>query len=234
MLICLLGPTCAGKDTILNEIFDGSRSVELEIAPPNQKIRLERLPIYTTRPRRSNEYVGTYYFLDHPYCSSPKNIKFILNGHLVKWADNPPIETRQYHTIEGVWEYGTLSPVLKLNNGEKINLYDITKNDYIVACSISQLNAYLKVFETKHIAVIYLPIGLKEQYKRYFNRVIEKDNFCSSDMKEMIRRIDEDAKDYSNIVSWLGNHFGINSFTSMPNATSSDIIEEIFHIVNKQ
>lgn len=232
MLICLLGATCAGKDTILNDIFNGERKVQMKDDISNSTFTLERFPIYTTRPRRPDEGDDVYYFLDSPCCFSNAEKTFLVNGNRMKWNSNPPLESRSYTTIEGDWEYGTLPPTMVNILGEKIEMYDLTKNNYIVACSATQLTKYLKVINSKYIAIIYLPISRKEQYKRYFNRLMKGDKLATEDLYEMIRRIDADFMDYRNVASWLGNLDGLFSFTSIPNANTKDVINEIVYFNN--
>ena len=72
-IFCIMGKSGTGKDTIYKKLVE--------------KLSLQPIPLYTTRPMRNNEENGReYYFVqDIP-------------------AENV-IECREYHTVNGVWKY---------------------------------------------------------------------------------------------------------------------------------
>jgi len=83
-IICLLGKSCSGKDTIYKKLLRNSR---LELVP---------LVTYTTRPRRAGEEEGReYHFTDEEGFNKLK-------------ADGKVIEDRTYETVYGLWRYFTV------------------------------------------------------------------------------------------------------------------------------
>ncbi len=90
-IICLLGKSCSGKDTIYKRLLADD---SLQLAP---------LVSYTTRPKRTGEQEGReYHFTDEEGFNRLKE-----SGKV--------IEDRSYDTVYGLWRYftvddGTFSP----------------------------------------------------------------------------------------------------------------------------
>ena len=83
-LICLLGKSCSGKDTIYKRLL---QNPELDLVP---------LVTYTTRPMRAGEQEGReYHFTDEEGFRSLKE-----QGRI--------IEDRSYDTVYGLWRYFTV------------------------------------------------------------------------------------------------------------------------------
>ncbi len=83
-LICLLGKSCSGKDTIYKKLL---QNPELDLVP---------LVTYTTRPMRAGEQEGReYHFTDEEGFRSLKE-----QGRI--------IEDRSYDTVYGLWRYFTV------------------------------------------------------------------------------------------------------------------------------
>lgn len=83
-IICLMGKSSTGKDTIFRELM---RSKELN---------LKRIVTYTTRPVRAGEAQGKqYFFVEEEEFQSLKR-----SGRVV--------EDRVYHTCHGLWRYFTV------------------------------------------------------------------------------------------------------------------------------
>lgn len=83
-IICLMGKSSSGKDTIYKNLLQ------------EKDVTFYRIIPYTTRPIRSGETDGVeYYFTD--------------NAGLAKLcAEQKVIEQRAYHTVYGVWNYFTV------------------------------------------------------------------------------------------------------------------------------
>lgn len=84
-IICLMGKSSSGKDTIFKRIMDEDRFSLRTIVP------------YTTRPIRAGERDGVeYHFTDEA-------------GYQALLADGKVIEGRAYHTCLGLWRYFTVA-----------------------------------------------------------------------------------------------------------------------------
>ena len=83
-IICLLGKSCSGKDTIYKKLI------------ADESLKLVPLVTYTTRPLRSGEQEGReYHFTDEAGFNSLK-------------AQGKVIEDRSYDTVYGLWRYFTV------------------------------------------------------------------------------------------------------------------------------
>ena len=83
-IVCLMGKSSTGKDTIYREVL---RSGEL---------KLQVIVPYTTRPVRDGEVQGKqYFFVDEEEFQNLKQ-----SGRVV--------EDRGYHTCHGLWRYFTV------------------------------------------------------------------------------------------------------------------------------
>lgn len=83
-IICLMGKSSTGKDTIFRELM---RSKEL---------KLQRIVSYTTRPVRAGEVQGKQYF----FVEEAEFQRIKESGRVV--------EERVYHTCHGQWRYFTV------------------------------------------------------------------------------------------------------------------------------
>lgn len=83
-IICLMGKSSTGKDTIYKRLLE------------DNPYSLKRIVPYTTRPIRIGEEEGVeYHFTDE-------------TGYLVLQAGGKIIEARAYHTYHGIWRYFTV------------------------------------------------------------------------------------------------------------------------------
>lgn len=83
-IICLMGKSSTGKDTIYKRMLE------------DDTFSLKRIVPYTTRPIRAGEEEGIeYHFTDE-------------NGYLGLQARGKIIEARAYHTYHGIWRYFTV------------------------------------------------------------------------------------------------------------------------------
>ena len=84
-IICLMGKSAAGKDTIFKELMS------------DQKLDLTRIVPYTTRPVREGEQDGVEYFFTEE--AAFRQLQ----------EDGKVIESRSYHTCHGLWRYFTVN-----------------------------------------------------------------------------------------------------------------------------
>lgn len=84
-IICLMGKSAAGKDTIFKELMS------------DQKLDLTRIVTYTTRPVREGEQDGVEYFFTEE--AAFRQLQ----------EDGKVIESRAYHTCHGLWRYFTVN-----------------------------------------------------------------------------------------------------------------------------
>lgn len=83
-LYCLLGKSCAGKDTVFARLMaDGA-------------LGLRSVVTYTTRPRRAGEVEGREYH----FVRQEEFDRIRASGRM--------IESRTYHTVQGDWHYFTV------------------------------------------------------------------------------------------------------------------------------
>lgn len=80
-IICLMGKSSTGKDTIFKRLLS------------DRKLRLRKIVPYTTRPIRDGERNGVEY-----YFSSEEDFQQLK-------ARGKIIEDREYHTFHGLWRY---------------------------------------------------------------------------------------------------------------------------------
>lgn len=83
-VICLMGKSAAGKDTIFKALLE------------ERELKLQNIIPYTTRPIREGESNGVEYF-------------FTDEAGFQRWKEeNKIIEDRAYHTRQGLWRYFTV------------------------------------------------------------------------------------------------------------------------------
>lgn len=84
-IVCLMGKSSSGKDTIYKKLLEHDELGLKEIVP------------YTTRPIRSGEQEGVeYHFVDEAAYN-----ELLSAGKIV--------ESREYHTCHGLWRYFTVA-----------------------------------------------------------------------------------------------------------------------------
>lgn len=83
-IVCLMGKSSSGKDTIFKELLK------------EKKENLDTIVPYTTRPIREGERAGVeYFFTDEEQFQDMK-------------CKGKVIEDRSYHTVHGLWRYFTV------------------------------------------------------------------------------------------------------------------------------
>jgi len=83
-LVCLIGKSSSGKDTIYRELLKES------------EFKFKKVVLYTTRPIRDNEEDGVQYH----FVTEEDFLRFEKEGKV--------IESRVYHTYYGDWRYFTV------------------------------------------------------------------------------------------------------------------------------
>lgn len=83
-LYCLLGKSCAGKDTVFARLM------------AEETLALRSVVTYTTRPMRAGEVDGREYH----FASTEDFARMKISGRM--------IESRTYHTVQGDWHYFTM------------------------------------------------------------------------------------------------------------------------------
>lgn len=84
-IICLMGKSSTGKDTIFKKLLE------------DRELRLQTIVPYTTRPIREGERNGVeYFFTDEEGFQQLKD-------------QGKVIEDRAYHTVHGLWRYFTVN-----------------------------------------------------------------------------------------------------------------------------
>ena len=84
-IICLMGKSSSGKDTIYKKLL------------MQESVHLETIVPYTTRPIRAGEKDGVeYHFTDE-------------EGYQTLLGQGSVIESRAYHTCYGIWRYFTVA-----------------------------------------------------------------------------------------------------------------------------
>ena len=95
-IICLLGKSCSGKDTIYKKLL------------ADESLNLLPLVTYTTRPMRTGEQEGReYHFTDEAGFNSLKEAGKV-------------IEDRTYDTVYGLWRYFTVDDGTFDKNGRNV------------------------------------------------------------------------------------------------------------------
>lgn len=159
-IFCIMGKSATGKDTIYKELLQ------------NQKLGLNRIVLYSTRPIRENETNGVeYYFTD-------------VDGMRELEQQGKIIECRAYDTIHGIWYYFMVED----------NQIDLFKNDYLI---IGTLESYMKMrdyFGRDKVVPIYIDIEDGERLTRALDR--EKTQ-SEPKYEEMCRRFLADCQDFS-------------------------------------
>ena len=160
MIFILLGKSSVGKDSIYNEIMK------------ENKLNLEKIIPYTTRPMRENEKEGREYH----FVSEEEYLKIKEKGII--------IEERSYNTVNGLWRYFTVDK-------------NISKDkNYITIGTLESINSMYNYFHDKNIVLlpIYIYIKDNERLKRAIKR---EENQKNPNYKELCRRFIADEDDFS-------------------------------------
>lgn len=156
MIFYIMGKSASGKDSLYKRLL-------------STDLNLNRLVIYTTRPKRDGENDGVeYHFVDEKF----------LDGNKDKI-----IEKRVYHTVFGDWYYATI------DDGK----IEDDKN-YVVIGTLESYNSIKKYYGKDKVFPIYLEVSDEIRRKRAIDRE-NKQKVPKFD--EMERRFKADEIDFS-------------------------------------
>lgn len=159
-IYCVMGKSSCGKDTIYRELVK------------NEKLRLEPIIPYTTRPIREGEMEGKeYHFVNEDVVSKLQ-------------TKNRIIELRAYNTVYGIWKYFTV-------DDEQM---DFSKGNYIY---IVTLEGYLKIrdyYGEDKVKPIYIEV---EDGERLIRAIQRERTQTVPKYEEMCRRFLADSEDFS-------------------------------------
>ena len=159
-IICLMGKSGAGKDTLYKHLM------------ADEKLALQPLVPYTTRPVRDGEKDGVeYHFTDEA-------------GYLRLRAEGRIIEARSYETIHGRWRYFTVAD----------DQLDLEAADY---CMIGTLEAYVSLrdyFGSGQVIPVLMELDDGERLYRALARERAQEQ---PKYEEMCRRFLADCQDFA-------------------------------------
>ena len=174
MLLFFIGPSNSGKDTFYKLMC--------------QEFSLNKLILYTTRPKRKNEVEGSdYYVID----------SFKMNQ---MQKENILIERRDYNTVYGVWSYAS--------SAKDIDIYN---KDYLTLNTWEGYQKYINYYQDSSLMVpFYFQV---DDYIR-LKRALERERKNNGQYKEMCRRFLSDATDFDEKYLSLYNPIIINNNNS--------------------
>lgn len=168
-IIMLIGPSCSGKDTMFKR---------LKHDIPALKPIIE----YTTRLKRFGEVDG----VDHNFISENQMNELHI------------IDKRKYNMIDS---FGVARDVYYANALESFDSNDIgnrTNGTYIVSSTLEGLEAFKKIPDFKdNIIPIFLKCDIDTRARRYIKRLANSDTATLADVNELVRRIQDDEKQFS-------------------------------------
>ena len=157
-IFCVMGKSASGKDTIYRKLLE------------EEKLGLNRIVPYTTRPIRAGEAEGKeYHFTDE-------------EGFKALNESGKVVETRVYNTAHGPWRYFTVD--------EGID----EKKDYLIIGTLEQYAALRDYYGADRVEPIYIELDDGDRLQRALNR--EKKQAVPK-YAEMCRRFLADAEDFS-------------------------------------
>lgn len=185
-----MGKSSTGKDSFYKQLIG------------DDKLKLRKIVMYTTRPIRAQEKNGEEYF-------------FVNEEKLARLeAEGKVIERRSYDTVHGVWHYFTVFD-------DQIQL---DKENYVMIGTLESYVASSKYFGEGVLVPIYIEVddGIRLQRALDRERAQDKPKY-----KEMCRRFIADSDDFSeeNIVAaGITKRFINDDFTRCLEEITSHII----------
>ena len=176
-IICLLGKSCAGKDTAVlkvQEMLEKEKNIN-NVFRLHTKKTFKKAISYTTRPKRENEIDGIdYHFVSlEKFEEIRKTVGFI--------------EETYYKVNDEVWHYGFSKDEFDENT------------TYIMVANPRGLEAFLHSNLKKYIEPILLDCNLDERKKRYFQRD-KSNNSLEKQWEARVKQDEEDFKDVFNLL----------------------------------
>lgn len=177
-IICLLGKSCAGKDTAvtsLQELINLEQKLNADMGYDIAPKKFKKAVSYTTRPMRNGETDGLeYHFVDVKKFENIRNsVGFI--------------EETSYEVNGETWHYGFAK-----------NEFD-EDTTYIMIANPRGLEAFLHSEFKDLIIPVLLECSNKERKRRYFQR--DKNN--SNLEKQWRARHKQDLIDFKDVMSLL-------------------------------
>ena len=156
----LMGKSSSGKDTIYNKLLQ------------NEKLNLQKIVLYTTRPIRAGEENGIHYY----YVDEKKTDELIKAGKV--------IELRAYDTFYGVWKYYTVCD----------DQIDLEKSDYLMIGTIESFQKTKAYFGSERVVPIMIELDDGVRLQRALDRERKEEH---PRYEEMCRRFLADSNDFS-------------------------------------
>lgn len=159
-IFLLMGKSTSGKDTIYKELIK------------NEKLGLDKVVPYTTRPMRDGEKDGVQYF----FKKENEYLELKLQGKI--------IEERTYYTHYGEWRYFTV------DDGQ-INLKD---GNYLVIGTLESYCYIRDYFGKENVVPLLIDVEAKIRLRRAMAREDKQEH---PKYDEMCRRFLADEEDFS-------------------------------------
>lgn len=159
-IVCLMGRSSSGKDTIYKKLLS------------QDKVKLQNIVPYTTRPIRAQEQDGVeYHFTDED------GFQKLLRAGSV-------IEARAYHTCLGLWRYFTVAD-------ERI---DLDSCSYVMITTLEAYGQIQKFYGADSVLPVLIELDDGIRLQRALDREKAQDQ---PKYEEMCRRFLADAEDFS-------------------------------------
>lgn len=156
----VMGKSSSGKDTIFKNLI------------ADEKLNLQTIVMYTTRPIRVGEKDGREYFF-----SDEESYQQMKRRNLV-------IESRTYHTIHGDWRYFTV-------HDRQVKLEE---NNYAMIGTLESYHAIRAYYGKEVLVPIYIEVENGERLQRALDRERQQDQ---PNYQEVCRRFLADEEDFS-------------------------------------
>ncbi|WP_310603121.1 guanylate kinase [Anaerosporobacter sp.] len=156
----VIGKSASGKDSIFKYLKE------------DEKLHLQTVVGYTTRPIRNGEEAGCEYF----FVTDEDFEKLKIDGKI--------IEYRTYNTIHGPWNYFTV------NDGQ----IELSKTDYLFINTLEAYNQIKKYYGEGRVVPIYIEVEDGERLSRALMREKEQ---LDPKYAELCRRFLADNEDFS-------------------------------------
>lgn len=159
-IVCLMGRSSSGKDTIYKRLLT------------QDKVILQNIVPYTTRPIRAGEREGIeYHFTDE-------------EGFQELFREGKVIEARAYHTCLGLWRYYTVAD----------DRIDLEKHSYMMIATLEAYEQIQKFYGADKVIPVLIELDDGVRLQRALDREKAQDQ---PKYEEMCRRFLADAEDFS-------------------------------------
>lgn len=159
-IVCLMGKSSSGKDTIYKKLLS------------QDKVALQNIIPYTTRPIRAGERDGVeYHFTDE------EGFQELLRRGSI-------IEARAYHTCLGLWRYFTVAD----------GRIDLEKHSYMMIATLEAYGQLQRFFGEDKILPVLIELDDGVRLQRALDREKAQDQ---PKYDEMCRRFLADAEDFT-------------------------------------